>query len=468
MKNKPFVHPYIPNSEPEIRAEMLREIGLSDVEELFAEIPANLRFKGRLDIPEPILSEYALKRHVEELLSKNRAGPEYLSFLGAGCWPHFVPAVVDEIVNRSEFLTAYCGGIYSDHGKYQARFEFFSLMGELLNMDVVSQVTYDWGHAAGLALRMASRLNGRSEVLLPDITGPERLEEIKNLLQPEDMPTHIAIKFFATNPQTGLLDLSDLQGKISARTAAVYFENPSYLGLIENQGQAVARLAHQSGALLVVGVDPISLGILTPPADYGADIVCGDLQSLGVHQNCGGGQAGFLAFRDDVNFMAECPLELYTILETERAGRYAFAEMIAERTSYGLRDQGKDWCATSSGLWVIAAAVYLSLLGPQGIREVGETIISQARYARRLLSEINGVKILFSGDAFKEFAVNFDETGKTAARINQALYDRKIFGGRILTGEFPQFGQSSLFCVTEVHTKEDIHRLVEAVREAVR
>lgn len=466
MDKKPFVHPYIPNSVPEVREEMLKFIGVKDVMELYEEIPDHLRFKGKLNIPEAIPSEYELKRHVEGILNKNTTCKEYISFLGAGCWPHYVPAVVDEIVNRSEFVTAYCGGTYSDHGKYQARFEFYSLMGELLNLDAVSEPIYDWGDAAGRSIRMASRITGRNEVLIPRIIDNERLAEIKNLCQPEIMPSHIAIKFVDYNKETGLLDLEDLKRKISDKTAAVYFENPSYLGFIETQGEEIAQIAKANGALCIVGVDPISLGVLAAPGDYGADIACGDLQPLGMHMLCGGGQSGFIAFRDEEDYLYECPLALYTIAETEVEGQYGYAEIMAERTSYGTRDKGKDWVGTASGLWTIGAAVYLSLMGPQGMKEIGETIIQNANYARKLISEIEGVKVLFS-NTFKEFVVNFDGTGKTVAEINKALEAHKIFGGKDISKEYPELGNSALYCVTEVHTKGDIQKLVNALKEVL-
>ena len=265
MKKKAFIHPYIPNSVPEIRDAMLKEVGLKSVYDVYSEIPERLRFKNRLDIPEAIPSEYALKRHVEIILARNSTCKEYLNFLGAGCWQHHVPAVVDEIVNRSEFLTAYCGMNYSDLGKYQARFEFNSLMGELLDIDAVANPIYDWGDVAGRSIRMASRITGRNEVLVPMLICPDRLSEIRQLCQPEEMSNAIAVRLVDYNSETGLMDLDDLKKKISGKTAAVYFENPSYLGFIEEQGEAITGIAHKHEALSIAGVDPISLGVLEPP-----------------------------------------------------------------------------------------------------------------------------------------------------------------------------------------------------------
>jgi glycine dehydrogenase subunit 1 len=467
MVKKDFIHPYIPNSVPEVRDEMLKAVGLKSVYDVYSEIPERLRFKGPLDIPEAIPSEYTLKRHVERILDNNKSCREYLNFLGAGCWQHYIPAVVDEIVNRSEFLTAYCGANYSDLGKYQARFEFNSLMAELLDIDAVSNPIYDWGDAAGRAIRMASRITGRNEVLVPKRICPDRLGEIRQLCQLEEMSNAITVILVEHDPETGLMDLNDLKKKLSSTTAAVYFETPSYLGLIEDQGEEITRIAHGKNALSIGGVDPISLGVLCPPGSYGADLIVGDLQPLGVHMSAGGGQSGFIAFRDEEIFIAECPLEIYSIMETVEEGEYAFAEVRSDRTSYGSRDKGKDWVGTASGLWTIACAVYLSLMGPKGMKEIGEVIIKNSRYAQNLISSLPGVSMKFSRPHFKEFLVDFNDTGKSVAHINAALLKKKIFGGKDVSREYPDLGECALFCVTEVHTKEDLNRLYLALEEIV-
>ena len=176
------VHPYIPNSSPAVKAEMLKEIGVKTIDELYADIPENLRFKRELNLPEPLPSEYALKRHIEEILSKNQTCKDNTSFLGGGCWQHYVPAVCDEINQRSEFLTAYAGEPYEDHGRFQALFEYQSLMAELLDMDVVNVPTYDWCQAASTSVRMAARITGRNKVLVSDTVSFERFLAIKKLL----------------------------------------------------------------------------------------------------------------------------------------------------------------------------------------------------------------------------------------------------------------------------------------------
>jgi glycine dehydrogenase subunit 1 len=462
-KNQPVVYPYIPNSEPAIKQQMLDEIGVASVEALYEDIPETLQLKRKMDLPEPFLSEYDLIRHVEEILSKNETCKDYLNFRGAGCYQHFVPAVCDEINGRSEFLTAYAGEPYDDHGRFQALFEYSSMMGELLEMDVVNVPTYDGFQASATSIRMACRLTGRNEALVCEGISPDKLSMISNYCMPD-----ISVKQIEINRMTGNGSFSSLEKAISNKTAAVYFENPSYLGMIPVQAAEIAEIAHEYGAECVVGVDPISLGVITPPAAYGADIVCGDIQSLGMHIQFGGGQAGFIATHDEEKYLMEYPSRIFGITPTRVLGEYGFGDVAYERTSFAVREQGKEWVGTASALWGITAGVYLALMGPQGLAEIGEVIMQKSHYAAMQLATVNGVQSpMFDGPFFREFVVNFDGTGKSVAEINAALLAQGIFGGKDLTQEYPQLGNSALFCVTELQSQRAIDRMVSAVREVV-
>ncbi len=464
MKKKgKLAHPYIPNSAPKIKAKMLEDIGVQSIEELYGDIPERLRFKRKLNLPEAIPSEYALKRHVEGILVKNRSCQESISFLGAGCWPHYVPAVCDEVNQRSEFLTAYAGEPYEDHGRFQALFEYESLMGELLDLDVVNVPTYDWSQAASTSIRMAGRITGRKEILISGTVSPDRLLAIRNYCRPV-----VNILMVEHDPETGLMDLDDLRSKISPSISGIYFENPSFLGFIEHQGKVISEIAHENGALSVVGVDPISLGVIAPPSHYGADIICGDIQGLGNHMSFGGGHGGFIATRDEEKFVMEYPSRLFGITKTAVEGEYGFGDVAYDRTSFGVREEGKEFVGTHAALCGITAGVYLSLMGPKGLQELGQTIMQRSQYAMKKLSEIKGVKApLFASPHFKEFVVSFKEARKTVEEINRFLLDRNIFGGVDLSSDFPQLGSSALYCVTEVHTKEDIDKLVRTLQECL-
>jgi glycine dehydrogenase subunit 1 len=462
-EEQPTVYPYIPNSVPAVKKHMLQEVGAGSVEDFFEDIPERLRLKGRMNLPRPFLSEYALRRHVESILAKNKTARECISFLGAGCWQHHVPAVCDEVNQRGEFLTAYAGEPYDDHGRFQALFEYASMMGELLNMDVVNVPTYDGYQAAATSIRMAARITGRREALVSRTISADKLSKIRDYCKPE-----IEIRLIGYDSETGQLDLDALGAEVSSDTAAVYLENPSYLGFIETRGDEISRIAHHHGAICVVGVGPISLGVLAPPAEYGADIVCGDIQPLGMHMQFGGGQAGFIATRDEERYVMEYPSRLFGIAPTCVEGEYGFGDVAYERTSFAVREEGKEWVGTAAALWGITAGVYLALMGPRGMAEIGEGIMLRSRYAMLEIARVKGVEApVFQSPHFKEFVVNFDRTGKTVAEINTALLARGIFGGKDLTEEFPELGHSALYCVTEVHTKDDIDRLVNALREVV-
>jgi len=457
-------HPYIPNSVPQVQEEMLGTLGLKKLEDLHEEIPEELIYKGELKLPEACRSEYELKRHVEGILAKNKSCRSNISFLGGGCFQHYVPAVCDEINSRAEFLTAYGGEPYEDHGRFQALFEYQSLVAELVDMEVVNVPTIDGGQASATALRMAARMTGRTELILPRTINPEKLSLIKNYCIPD-----LTVQLVDYDKKSGLLDLAALEKKLSEKTAAVYFENPSFLGFIEENGQKISDMAHKVGALSVVYVDPSSLGVLEAPVNYGADIVCGDLQPLGMHINYGGGQAGFMATMDDPKFVAEYPSRLFGIAPTVVPGEYGFGDVAYDRTSFHDRIKGKEYVGTHSALWGITAGVYLSLMGPQGMFELGQTILQKSQYAVSELSKINKVKgSLFNSCGFKEFVIDFNETGKTVKDINKALIEKGIFGGMDLSEDFPELGQCALYCVTEIHMKEDIDKLVKAIEEIIK
>ncbi len=462
MAESARVYPYIPNSVPEVKDEMLKEVNASNISDLFVEIPEHLKMAKKLDLPDPILDEYSLKRHLESLLEKNKNVTEYLNFIGAGCAEHAVPAVCDEISGRGEFLTAYVGESYADHGKWQAFFEYCSLMAEMLDLDVLSCPLYDGAQSASTSIRMASRVNGRSEVIIPKTMSPDNRLVVENYLKPD-------IKLFEVsfNTNSGLMNLTDLKRKVSSNTSAVLIEIPSYLGFLESQVLEIGDIVRGVGAEFIVYTDPISLGVIAPPAQYGATFACGDFQPLGMHMQAGGGQGGFIATVDEMKYISEFKDLMFGITETTVNGEYGFGEVLFERTSYGSRAEGKEFTGTTTGLWAINAAVYLTLMGPKGMAEIGKTIMQMSQYAASKLSEIEGVKIGLNSPFFKEFVVNFDDSGKTVAEINRALLGRKIFGGKDLSREFPELGQSALFCVTETKNQGEIDRLAEAVKEVI-
>jgi len=458
-------HPYIPNSVPEIKQEMMREIGVKQIDELYKDIPEKFLLKKKLDLPETGLSEFEVRKHVECLLSKNETNNSMSVFLGAGCWPHYVPAVVEEIVRRSELLTAYTP--YQpeiSQGMLQALFEYQSMICELTDMTVANCSMYDWASALGEAARMAARVKGRNEILIPEIIHPERASALKVYTD----PAGIKIKQVKYQTETGQSDLNDLKSKISDKTAAVYVENPSYLGFIETQVEEISKEAHAKNALLIAGVDPTSLGVLKPPGEYGADVVIGEAQPLGNAMNFGGPLLGIMACHDDMTLIRQMPGRIIGLTTTQDNSKQGFCMTMQTREQHIRREKATSNICTNEALCAVASAVYMALLGPQGFRELGETIIYKANYAMHLLSQIPKVKTpIFKSAHFKEFTVNFDQANLTVKDVNKKLLDHHIQGGKDLSNEFPELGQTALYCVTEIHSQEEIQRLAETLQEIV-
>ena len=438
-------YPYIPNSNEAVRKEMLDFIGAKSVEEIYSFIPDEVRMKKPLDIPAPFTTEQELSKHMNSILAEDSTCEENISFLGAGCYDHYVPAICDEINGRSEFLTAYSGDTYADHGKCQAFFEFSSMMGELLDLDVVSFPTYDGGQAASTALMMSRRINGRSKALVPENMNPNLLSQMTCYCEG--------------------MQLIGVKAKLDSDVAAVFIQNPCFLGFFEEQGKEIGELAHSVGAEYVVYADPSSLGITEPPADYGADISCGEIQPLGIHMSFGAGLGGYLATRQEEKYVMNYPHHLHNIFKNSK-GQFGYSRALPERTSYYVRDKGVEYLGTCVGLWTVTAAVYLALMGPEGMRELGENILYKSNYAQKKLAGLKGVTMPYAGShSFMEFVLNFDGTGKTVAEVNKALLSKHIFGGYDLSREMPQLGQSMLVCVTEKTALGDIDKLADALAE---
>lgn len=467
---KTFVHPYMPNSVPEVKQELLDELGVGSVREIYESIiPQELLYKERLDLPEPIRSEYELKKHVSGILNRNVSTEEYTSFLGAGCYKHQIPAVCDEINTRGEFLTAYCGDTYSDHGKMQAIFEYTSMMGELLDADVVSYTTYDAGQSVCSAFRMAVRLQEtagkeRSVILVPDTMNPDIYSQAVSYCR--NVSEIVKVRHL---PETGLMDMEELEALLkNGNAAAVFYENPSYLGFFETQAESIADLTHQYGAVCIAQPQVSALGIMESPMNLGADIVCGDIQPLGMHMQYGGGQAGFIASHQKLEYMEQFPTYMYGIAKTDKADTYGWGRAMNYRCSHGSREKANEYFGTETGLWGITAGVYLASMGPRGMYELGETIIQNLKYLEMRLGEIEGVKANpFGRSNFQEVLVDFSGTGKSVADINKALLEYGIFGGKDVSREFPWLGQCGLYCVSELTSQAEMDALLNALRKII-
>ncbi|MBC7219584.1 MAG: aminomethyl-transferring glycine dehydrogenase subunit GcvPA [Hadesarchaea archaeon] len=456
-----MAHPFIPNTK-ETREQMLREIGLSDAAELFKDIPPEVRLKNRLNLP-PAMPELAVSNHVRAILSKNRSFTKMPTFLGGGVWPHYLPAHVRQVVKRSEFLTSYTPyQPETSQGMLQALFEYQSLIAELVGLDVANASMYDWATSLGEAALMCARITGRGKFIVPRIVSKDRLSVLKNYAAGPSLE----IVEVGYDSESGQMDLSQLDGMVDKGTAGVYVENPSYLGFVETQVDEIAEIAHKNGALFVVGVNPISLGLLKPPGDYGADIVIGEGQPLGNPVSFGGPTLGIFACRDEQRFLRQLPGRLIGMTKTVDGSARGFTMVLQTREQHIRREKATSNICSNEALCAVAAAVYLVTLGPRGLRQLAEVCASNASYLMKRLEVIDGLRVsIFKSPHFNEFTLQ--RSSGSISQLNTELLKRGIHGGKPLFREFPELGESALVCTTELHSKKNLDDFAEAVREIV-
>ncbi len=461
-----FRHPFLPNSG-EQQAKMLAKLGLASIEELFKDIPSKFRFRGKMKIPEG-LSETEVRRHIEALLKKNSDPASFANFLGGGVWPHMVPEVVHSVTSRTEFYGAYTPyQAEISQGMLQALFEYQSLIAELVHLPVVNASMYDWASGLGEAALMTSRLTKRPTFLIPEFMAPNR----RAVLATYTAPANVEIKRVPSNPIEGKTDLEQLKKMMSSKIAGVYIENPAYLGYLEPDVDAIAEIVHDAGALLVVGVDPVSLGIIRPPGDYDADIVIGEGQPLGNGVSFGGSLLGLFACKDDRKILRQIPGRLIGLTATKEGEKRGFVMTLQAREQHIRRERATSNICSNQALCAVAAAVYLCIMGPTGLRRLGEQIMQLRHYTEQQLSSIEGILApRFKAPHFKEFVFSLEEPEEkrfSVQTVLEKINQEKVLGGISLNQEFPKLGQSALVCVTELHTKEDIDRFGASMRRAL-
>ncbi len=418
-----------------------------------------------LDIPHSH-SEIEVTRRIQELAGKNKPADTGRVFLGAGIGLHYVPAIVPALAGRSEFLTSYTSyQAEVSQGMLQTLFEYQSLLAEILDIDIVNSSMYDMATAVAEAARMTIRVKKRrSRFLVPGTINPEHYKVIHTYTEPAD----ITVEKIEYDTKTGLMSLSDLESKLDEQVAGVYVENPSYLGFIETQVDDISKIVHDNDALLVAGVDVLSLGLIRPPGDYGADIVVAEGQHLGSPMTFGGPLLGIFGCTNDRKLIYQMPGRLVGMTRTEEEPyEDGYVLTLSPREQHIRREKATSNICSNQALAAVTAAIYISLLGPTGLKQVGETIAYNANYTAKMLDKISGVKApALDGPIWKEFVVQF-ENGNTARSVHEGLLERGLHGGRILTDEFPSLGESMLFCVTEVHSKENIDELIQAIESIV-
>ncbi|MFQ5673587.1 MAG: aminomethyl-transferring glycine dehydrogenase subunit GcvPA [Nitrospinales bacterium] len=436
---------YIPHTEKDIE-EMLAEIGVGSIDDLFAGIPRDLRLEKPLALP-GALAENELETLLRRMQNRNLDPEEYSSFLGGGAYRHFIPSVVNYIISRSEFSTSYTP--YQpevSQGTLQAIFEFQSLICLLTGMDVANASMYDGASGLAEAVLMAHRVNGKDEVLVSRAVHPEYRRTIDTYLRGNGLKV-VEVPF----TERGQTDLGFAADHVGERTSAIVIQNPNYFGAVEEYG-ALER----KGALLIVGVvEALSLAILKPPGERGADIVAGEGQSFGLPVSYGGPYVGFFAARQQ--YVRQMPGRLVG-QTVDRSGKRAYALTLATREQHIRRARATSNICTNHGLCALAATIYLALMGKKGLRELAVTNLKKTDYLKNKLAKLKGYNIRFGGDTFNEFVLQCPQPADT---VRETLLREKILAGHPLGRDYPELEDCLLLSATETNTATEIDRLAE-------
>ncbi|MCU0661744.1 MAG: aminomethyl-transferring glycine dehydrogenase subunit GcvPA [Myxococcota bacterium] len=439
---------------------MLEKIGASSVEELFKQIPDSLRFKGRLDLPEP-MSEPELMAHLSDLAGAAPAC-DRVSFLGAGMYCHHVSPTVDQLLLRSEFYTAYTP--YQpevSQGTLQAIFEFQTMICRLFGMTVANASMYDGATAAAEAVLMARRVTGRERVVVSAGLHPEYLEVIRTYLGGIDagLPKLVVVPL---DEKTGQTDLRALDAALVADSACVIAGYPNFFGVVEPIDE-IAQRAKAKGALAISSTwEPTSLGLLTPPGELGADIACGEGQALGVPLSFGGPGVGLFAIRDDKALLRQMPGRL--VGQTKDAnGKKGYVLTLSTREQHIRREKATSNICTNHGLCALAVTINLSLLGKQGFEQVAQSCFARSEYMKSRIARQKGFEVVYSGPTFNEFAVRCK--GRKAADVLDKLVDKGFLGGVDLGRFASSMDDCFLVAVTECRSREVIDRYLDALAQ---
>ncbi|HMB44471.1 MAG TPA: aminomethyl-transferring glycine dehydrogenase subunit GcvPA [Candidatus Methanoperedens sp.] len=439
--------PYIPHTETEIK-EMLQKIGVASIDELFADVPKETWYIEKE--PFPGKSEREVVHDVQSILGQNKTYP---MFLGAGCYNHYVPAAVKAIISRGEFFTSYTQ--YQpelSQGFLRALFEYQTFICQLTGMDVSNASLYDWASSLGEAALMAARIKKeKSDIIIPKTTHPARVQVLKTYVK----GAKLNIIEAGYDPGTGWIDIEKLKDSVNDKTAMVYMESPNFFGVIDETAQNVSKIAHEAGSLFVFGTDMLSLSVLKPPDDFGADIVIGDAQSLGNPVSFGGSQLGVIACKKE--YVRDMPGRL--VGEThDKEGRKGYVLTLQTREQHIRRQKATSNITTNHALHALAASVYIAWMGAGGFSELGSYLVKKPKEVAEKINNVKGWRApLFYSHHFREFVAVSDDDPEW---INKKLLEHGITGGFSLKKWYPELGNAALYCVTECCSDEDIERLV--------
>lgn len=442
---------YVPNTTNQ-QEQILARIGLKSIEELFADIPESVRRKAPLKVRGG-MSEQELVKHVKGIASRNKTLEEYTCYLGAGAYEHYIPSYVDQLLLRSEFYTAYTP--YQpeiSQGTLQAIYEYQTLVCELTGMDTANASMYDGASALAEAALMSCDATRRSKVLVPQTIHPEYREVLKTYLPPRGVEI-VELPF-----ENGVVDFKTIEKALTEEVAGVLLQYPNFFGTLETV-EEIGQLAHKKGALLVMSVNPVSMGILKSPGELGADIVTGEGQPFGNPLNYGGPYLGFLACRD--KFVRRMPGRIVGATK-DKNGKKGYVLTLQAREQHIRREKAASNICSNEALCALAFTIHLSGLGKKGLREMAYLNLQKAHYAAQEISKLPGMSLAFSSPYFHEFVI---KTELSPSKINEELLKHKIIGGLDLSCFYPDLNHHLLFCVTETKSKEEIDRLVTRLGE---
>ncbi|MDR6878533.1 aminomethyl-transferring glycine dehydrogenase subunit GcvPA [Bacillus sp. 3255] len=450
-----YRHRYLPITEQD-QQDMLETIGISSMEEMFQDIPQQVRFQGELNVSKA-LDEQGLLRYMRGLASRNADFDRYASFLGAGIYDHHLPVVINHVISRSEFYTAYTP--YQpeiSQGELQAIFEFQSYICELTGMAVANASMYDGATALAEAGALASGATKRSRLLVSRAVHPEA----RAILRTTARGLNLEVVEIGLTPE-GVTDFADLASKAEG-AAAVILQSPNFFGCLEDI-RAAEPIAHGAGALLVVSANPLTLGLLEAPSKLGADIVVGDCQPLGIPAALGGPTCGYFAVAE--SWMRRMPGRIVG-QTVDRAGKRGFVLTLQAREQHIRREKATSNICSNQALLALCASVYLSTMGKQGIQDVGKLNVQKAHYAANRLAAGGKLSLPFTGSFFNEFAVKLPD-GTDVQELNRKLLQRGFIGGYDLGRDDPELAGHMLIAVTEQRTREEIDSFAAALEELV-
>jgi glycine dehydrogenase subunit 1 len=444
---------YILNT-PADQAAMLAAIGVASIDELFEQVPAELRLRRDLDLP-PALGEMELTAHMAALANRNVAAGQKVCFLGGGSYDHFIPAVVDYVGARGEFYTSYTPyQPEASQGNLQVFFEYQTLITQLTGMDVSNASMYDGGSASAEAVLMCIAATGRSgSVVVPESLHPEYRQTIATYL------SNLGVRLHTVPTPHGTTSAELLARSIDDETACIVIQQPNFFGCVEEM-QSLVRAAHERGALVVNAVDPISLGLLRRPGEFGVDIVVAEGQSLGTPMQYGGPYLGIMACSE--KFVRRMPGRIAG-QTVDRRGKRCWVLTLQTREQHIRREKATSNICTNQGLFALRATVYLAALGPHGLRDTAESCLRKANYARGQLTQGGRLSAAFDAPVFKEFVLR-DGDDAVNSLVSEAL-DAGFFAGVPLGQWYPELSDCLLVTVTEKRTRREIDALANCVNQ---